>query len=319
MARLVPLVLAVLAVIALGAAAATLTTTTPGAVTGDGEGTGVGSGPRFSLGGFNATEPPDSSILPPWVLRAFMTTIAVVGLIALVVYVYQEGLSGVAKLAMMALGIAALLGGLMWLLLNFDLGGDGESGILGGGDTTLPEGGGGSTADPSIFQEPAFLLFLVLGAILAGAIVVLMRTTDSGSPPPRTTSPPMADDSAQQVGAAAGRAADHIEGAGSVENAVFRAWREMTDHLDLPRRTTTPGEFADAAVEAGMRPDDVRELTALFEASRYGGVDPDEARERRAVDALRRIEREYAPDEPPTEFEQYDDVGRDAGAGAGGS
>jgi hypothetical protein len=39
---------------------------------------------------------------------------------------------------------------------------------------------------------------------------------------------------------------------------------------------------------------DVAELTRLFETIRYGGATPTEERERRAVEALRRIESTYA-------------------------
>nr|WP_282594522.1 DUF4129 domain-containing protein [Halomarina salina] len=70
----------------------------------------------------------------------------------------------------------------------------------------------------------------------------------------------------------------------------------MTDPLDLSRETSTPGEFAAAAVDAGMSRDDVGELTRLFERTRYGGVAVDEGREQRATTALRRIERTYGDD-----------------------
>ena len=100
------------------------------------------------------------------------------------------------------------------------------------------------------------------------------------------------------IGRAAGRAADRIEDSVDVENEVYRAWREMTDHLDVDSpESSTPGEFADAAVDAGMTDDDVAELTTLFEEVRYGGRDPTEDREERAVAALRRIETAYAGDE----------------------
>ncbi|MFD1597698.1 DUF4129 domain-containing protein [Halobellus rarus] len=80
---------------------------------------------------------------------------------------------------------------------------------------------------------------------------------------------------------------------------MYRAWVEMTAHLDLDRpQSSTPGEFAAAAVDAGMDPDDVDELTRLFEAVRYGDERVTDARADRAVAALRRIESAYAGDEP---------------------
>jgi hypothetical protein len=100
------------------------------------------------------------------------------------------------------------------------------------------------------------------------------------------------------VGRAAGRAADRIEADGEYENEVYRAWAEMTTHLEVERpESSTPGEFAAAAVDAGMDRDDVDRLTGLFTDTRYGGAEATEQREREAVDVLRRIEATYAGEE----------------------
>jgi hypothetical protein len=97
------------------------------------------------------------------------------------------------------------------------------------------------------------------------------------------------------VGAAAGRAADRIEGGDGFENEVYRAWAAMTEHLAVDRpESSTPAEFATAATAAGMDPADVARLTDLFEAVRYGGREPTAERERAAVETLRRIEATYA-------------------------
>lgn len=96
------------------------------------------------------------------------------------------------------------------------------------------------------------------------------------------------------IGRVAGRAADHIDES-DPDNAVYQAWLEMTRLLDVDdQRTTTPGEFATAAVDAGMARDDVERLTAAFEGVRYGGADPSAEREQEARAALRRIEAAYA-------------------------
>jgi len=97
------------------------------------------------------------------------------------------------------------------------------------------------------------------------------------------------------VGAAAGEAADRIEDAADVDNEVYRAWRDMTDHVDVPdSETSTPREFATAARDAGMDSAHVDALTNLFREVRYGGADATADREQRAVDALRAIEERYA-------------------------
>lgn len=108
-----------------------------------------------------------------------------------------------------------------------------------------------------------------------------------------------ADETLEHIGRVAGDAADRLEAdAAAVENEVYRAWQSMTEHLQMENaRSSTPQEFADSAVAAGMDPDDVGELTGLFHEVRYGGADATEEREQRAIDALRHIEDEYAPDE----------------------
>jgi hypothetical protein len=107
------------------------------------------------------------------------------------------------------------------------------------------------------------------------------------------------DEETAALGAIAGQAADRIEdgsadGGSGADNEVYRAWAEMTAQLDIETgETTTPREFERQAAAAGMAPDDVRELTALFETVRYGGESVTEDREQRAVSVLRRIESTY--------------------------
>ncbi len=98
-----------------------------------------------------------------------------------------------------------------------------------------------------------------------------------------------------EVGRLAGEAADRIEASGDFENEVFRAWREMTRPLSVPKpQSSTPAEFADAAVAAGMNDGDVERLTELFDEVRYGGREATPEREREAVSLLRSVEDEYA-------------------------
>ncbi|MFT4891933.1 MAG: hypothetical protein ACI9YT_002870 [Halobacteriales archaeon] len=99
----------------------------------------------------------------------------------------------------------------------------------------------------------------------------------------------------ETIGRVAGRAADRIDQIESFENEVYRAWAEMTTELEVDHpRSSTPGEFARVAVDAGMAQEDVDRLTELFEAVRYGGRAPTEERERTAIETLRRIENQYA-------------------------
>jgi hypothetical protein len=69
----------------------------------------------------------------------------------------------------------------------------------------------------------------------------------------------------------------------------------MTEPLSVDHpESSTAGEFAEAAVAAGMAREDVDHLTTLFAAVRYGGAEPTPERERAAVETLRRIEATYA-------------------------
>jgi len=172
-----------------------------------------------------------------------------------------------------------------------------------GGDGSDDGSGSGSGDDPSpSISLPSFLLLVLVGLAVIGLLVAgltLRRSDDDDEDP--SAEPPGAKLN-EEISVAARRAAEKLESEDetALENAVYRAWAEMTDELSVDRpESSTPGEFARAAVEAGMDADDVTELTALFEEVRYGHATPTERREQRAIDALRRIERAYAPDDEP--------------------
>ncbi len=187
---------------------------------------------------------------------------------------------------------AAVMFGVMFLILYFlqDLfggspGGNG-GGFLGGGGGSSDSGSGSALLEPESFE---LIVVVVLGAAFVG---VLLRATGSiqaeavGEQSPESTAVDV-----DAIARTAGRAADRIEADAALDNEVYRAWQEMTDLLDVPDpETSTPREFAAAAVTAGMDREDVHELTVLFEEVRYGAEDPTSEREERAVAALRRIE-----------------------------
>lgn len=102
----------------------------------------------------------------------------------------------------------------------------------------------------------------------------------------------------EDLGRSAGRAADQFEETDDPSNAVYRAWYEMTRHLDVPHpHASTPEEFADAAVAAGMDRTDVAALTEQFELVRYAGRETTSERVSTAETALRRIEDKYTTEE----------------------
>lgn len=201
--------------------------------------------------------------------------------------------------------IAVFVAGLgFWLLMALLSALVGPGGDIGSGEDTgagLPSGSGGFGPLTGEAAPTSPLLLGAIGVVAVLALVILFGlSTDEPSPeqesepddevPPETLTP---------VGAAAGRAADKLaDQTTSTSNAVYRAWVDMTEALDVQnRQSTTPGEFAEAAIEAGMKPRDVEALTQLFEDVRYGDAAVSDERERQATDALRRIESTYAGDE----------------------
>lgn len=165
----------------------------------------------------------------------------------------------------------------------------------------LPYGTGGEEGeapppDAPVDWLPVTAIVGILGIVLVAAIVMSMRGgTPSVAPSDQGSSTEPATPVPEAIGAAAGRAADRIEASAGYENDVYRAWAEMTGLLDRPNAdVATPGDFATAAVDAGLDPRDVHALTRLFEEVRYGDRPPTERRERRAVELFRRIEERYA-------------------------
>lgn len=79
-------------------------------------------------------------------------------------------------------------------------------------------------------------------------------------------------------------------------NDVERAWIVMVRAAGLSNpRTKTPGECADEAVSSGLDPEAVRGITDAYRAVRYGGASAAGRHERRAQEALRRLDRGRVP------------------------
>lgn len=290
--RLAIALLALLAVVGVALAATGFETPASGSG-GEGEGgTGPGvtdvEGPQPVMEGFQAE----------FVLR--LVYVAVV--VALVVGVVVGALTNFVSNRSILLGVVVILL-VGWALLaavegEGGSGFDNETNVTFNGTTiyenvsnaTVPNAtdeGGGSAA------PPGGMLVLFAGLVLLGLFFVGQFTRGSPDEPPPE---PTVDDAAEDVGRAAGRAADRIEDA-DLENVVYRAWRDMTEALEEPdSETSTPAEFARAAVAAGLAAEDVRELTDLFRAVRYGGVPVTAEREERARETLRRIEATYVED-----------------------
>lgn len=295
---------AVLCIVAIAAAAATLTTTQN---IGQGPGAGAGSGPGTG-GDSTATEnasaagqssaPVEPSIgLCFEVLKQPGVILLVLGISVVLFVLVARRVSRLVAIAL-ALAYGPFVLTVYQVLTNCGTEmaqtsptGSNASTPNASGTVTATPGGGGATP-----TTPPLVILAILGVLLVVALVAIARSSgDDVDLDERAYETEPEESPVEAIGRIAGETADRIDEAGDVDNEVYRAWREMVDqlHVDSPD-STTPGEFADAAVEAGMARPDVRELTDLFETVRYGGADPTADRERRAVEALRRIEREYA-------------------------
>jgi hypothetical protein len=292
---------AVLAVVAVAFAATTLdATVTPDRTSASGDGFTAGGGEGGFLPLPRAAPTPVEPVDIPYLQEA-LTVLVVLGALAALVYALlyrREALRAV------AFGVAVAVGAYLLYRLVRALD---PAGLLAGNGTTAAEngsilGGAGGGATTTQVGSPPLTVLIVVGVALAGLAVAFAWDTDGGigrrdaetdEAAAETTG--TAGAGAAAVGRAAGRAADRLEATADADNEVYRAWREMTALLDVEApETSTPGEFATAAVDAGLGREDVDELTRLFEDVRYGdaSVSADEAA--RATAVLRRIEDRYA-------------------------
>lgn len=191
---------------------------------------------------------------------------------------------------------------LVYFLMT-DCGGDGQS-FGSPGEGTGLAGTAGETLVPAT-EMPVWLMGLLVGTVIVGASVLLYRSAKNEDVVLPEETGEEEDLDLDSFARAAGRAADRIEEHNQdVDNAVYKAWIEMTGMLDVENpETYTSREFAQVAIDIGMAANDVEELTELFNDVRYGGKDP-EGSEERAIDVLRNIESEYARDVDLDELEQ---------------
>lgn len=202
-----------------------------------------------------------------------------------------------------ALGVLVFIGiavGLVQLLgeLNRPSGPPDQPGAA--PNTTTPSnassGFGQGTSDPFVLPIDTIVTIAVAAGALGLVAMLAWRSERVRSAVPGLAG---ADDEDQDadlaaVGSRAGDAAEQVTAASTpraADNAIYRAWRDLVGLLDVPDpQSSTPRQFATAAVEAGMDEEDVSVLTTTFEEVRYGDAALSTERRERATAALRRIE-----------------------------
>ena len=280
---------ALVGIVAVALAAATITSTIEPGGPGDGS-VGSGDAPVY-------TPPPAESAaasdgIPPfleYLLLAVVTLLALALAWYLIAHRREFVKTLVALLAVLA-AVIVLLALTQWFdpgdVANVTAAEPAES-------ATLPGGGSNDGETGSIPFSSVLVLLLVVTTIFAGALLV--SRSDAERDVGADREPEAASEDAAGIATVAGRAADRIAASDDVDNEVYRAWREMTRHLEVDRpETSTPGEFAAAAVETGMEREHVDDLTRLFEAVRYGHRETTLEVEARAISILRTIEAAYA-------------------------
>ncbi|TKX85801.1 DUF4129 domain-containing protein [Halorubrum sp. SS5] len=309
---LVAVAVALLALVALGVAAATLNTAVDtgsgGFGGGGGEAPSVGSDtgdPGVLSSSGEAGEFSASGLCFPSLREPPAVLALLVGLTLLAAITYRDTASPFASVAVASV-MGAPVGVLFWVLstcrsvaesvtVSLGLGGNGTSILPAGAVGGAGVGGGeGAASAPQIL----FALVVVVAVIASVAALLLAGGDDEtdGDAAARAEEPAEEPPDLDAIGRTAGEAADRIESS-DADNEVYRAWRDMTDVLDVDRpASSTPAEFATAAVDAGVDEEPVTALTEVFERVRYGGEDATDDRERRAVEALRRIEERHGGD-----------------------
>lgn len=131
-----------------------------------------------------------------------------------------------------------------------------------------------------------FVFFASIGLVAAG--VALAAWLGRGLLFPRSL-PPLV-----QIAMEAERARNTLSSGGAVEDAIIRAYRQMSRTLAEGRKlvrqqTMTPREFEEYLAAAGLPRSPVQVLTHLFEEVRYGGLVAGAAERQAAIDSLTAI------------------------------
>lgn len=149
-----------------------------------------------------------------------------------------------------------------------------------------PANNGEPLPPPPPAPSEEFVFFASIGLVAAG--VALAAWFGRGLLFPRSL-PPLV-----QIAMEADRARNTLSSGGAVEDAIIRAYRQMSRTLAEGRKlvrqqTMTPREFEEYLAAAGLPRSPVQVLTHLFEEVRYGGLVAGAAERQAAIDSLTAI------------------------------
>ena len=283
-------IIGVLAILAIGLAAISLDA--PTVERGDPGANGAGNGE----GGYITPQQPDAMpgdvVVVPYASEILTLLFVFVAIIFIIYAMFYRREAATMFLAFIAF-VAILLILTQYIALPDVFPGPAE---MAPENETAPGGPGGEEEATEPASPFSWAFLVVLGIAVVTLFAVVMKTgliTDPDEVDRDAETEPTP--TAVSMGRAAGRAADRLEAEYDFDNGVYRAWQDMTELLEIDDPdTTTPGEFAAVAADAGFGRDDAHELTRLFEDVRYGGTEPTETDEQRAITIFRRIESRYA-------------------------
>ena len=256
-----------------------------------------GSAEQMESGSNGATEiaPLDVATIVVWIATVIAAVVAIVASLYLLRHFKELMRTSIGTVVAILLYFPVIIG-VVWLI-DMASGDSAEETV---GPPTVTEPVGDATGgDPQVTMVIALLVPLFAWFVIFGLILLYTRGRSTPFGVREDDEEPDVDVLGGEVAGiadAAGRAVDRItEGdPDALDNEIYRAWLEMTRLLDVDRPATcTPGEFADAAVDAGLERQHVEGLTGLFEEVRYGGAESTRIREDRAVQTLERIESVY--------------------------
>lgn len=274
----------------------------------------------------NGPTPGDSEIDIP--TQVIVVGVIVVGLLGLVVQFARdpwETFKGTLKLAVYAAVFFGIVAVIAENVSIGQLGAEGSGGASAGNVSGTPtEAGGGfgdGRNDPLVLPvENSALLALVATAF--GLVTLFAWRSDTVRSVLGLRGGSEDDDAdvdLEAVREVAGEAAERVDAAATAkaaDDAIYATWSEMVALLGVSDpQSGTPRQFARAATEAGMDPEDVAVLTGAFEDVRYGDADLSEERRERVAAAFRRIETTHgedrADDVPPQRNGDDSGVGDD--------
>lgn len=306
--RVLSVLALVLAVAALGTIAGGLSADeasggerSPGVGFGSGEGSGIGEGEGTGINVSGVAGP----AIPTWVVTgAILATVWLSLLVAgayVVGFLWQASLrdllTAIRWVLTRVVAIVLVVGVLVaFLFLIAGLFADGGGGLGGATEDAGIQLPGDSRSVSPTTVTGLTLLVGVVGAVLV--VIVFTSRRGDGEKGPVTVGKRPTGGNHEPRSTALDTPGDLVDP--DATNDVYRAWIDLREEVGGRGRAESPADLRRRALDAGFDERAVSELTALFNAVRYGDDGATTERERRARELGARLAREGAADPEET-------------------